>query len=96
MGKRHAEYLLDATVAQAHSRVGGPFIGTRTIRRLRLSAKGRESRRDSSETRQSKGWARWPVILALRQYPQGGVNRTKQPTKSPLSLDGRGIKGEGE
>ena len=39
-----------------HSRVGGPFIGTRTIRRLRLSAESRESLRDSSETRQSTGW----------------------------------------
>ena len=39
--------------AQARSRVVGPFIGTRTIGRLRLSAKSRESRRDSSETRQS-------------------------------------------
>ena len=30
------------------------------------------------------------VILALRQYPQGGA------PPIPLSLDGRGIKGEGE
>ena len=55
-----------------HSRVGGPFIGTRTIRRLRLSAESRESRRDSSETRQSTGrGAAGLVMLALRQYPQG-------------------------
>ena len=40
-------------IPHRHSRVGGPFIGTRTIRRKHLSAKGRESRRDSSETRQS-------------------------------------------
>ena len=24
------------------------------------------------------------VILALRQYPQGGVNKPTQPTESPL------------
>ena len=34
------------------------------------------------------------VILALRQYPQGGDNNINPPI--PLSLDGRGIKGEGE
>ena len=34
------------------------------------------------------------VILALRQYPQGGEDNDAQPY--PLSLDGRGIKGEGE
>ena len=38
-----------------HSRVGGPFIRTRTIRWQHLSAASRESRRDSSETRQSTG-----------------------------------------
>ena len=37
----------------SHSRVGGPFIGTRTIRWQHLPAESRESRRDSSETRQS-------------------------------------------
>ena len=56
-----------------------------------------------------------PVILALRQYPQGGDVATSLRTKSaiqrggraglttiqhnhqyPLSLDGRGIKGEGD
>ena len=40
------------------------------------------------------------VILALRQYPQGGwatrVSKSKTTAKIPLSLDGRGIKGEGE
>ena len=39
-----------------------------------------------------------PVILASRQYPQGGgvtqVSKTTQTT-FPISLDGRGIKGEG-
>ena len=35
------------------------------------------------------------VILASRQYPQGGAT-TRQHNHIPLSLDGRGIKGEGE
>ena len=40
------------------------------------------------------------VILALRQYPQGGrvtrVNKSKPTDRIPLSLDVRGIKGEGD
>ena len=96
LGKRHAEYPPDTTVAQARSResgnLGGGAIrrvmldliqypqggwanttlsnyvqlgpsfprrravyGTRTIRWQHLSAESRESRRDSSETRQSTG-----------------------------------------
>ena len=35
-----------------------------------------------------------PVILDLIQNPQGGV--AIQTNHVPLSLDGRGIKGEGE
>ena len=35
---------------------GRAVYGTRTIRRKRLSAESRESRRDSSETRQTTGW----------------------------------------
>ena len=70
--------------AARHSRVGGPFIGTRMIRWQHLSAESREARRDSSETRQyrermgnatlSTCWIRpWrKLVLALRQYPQGG------------------------
>ena len=37
-----------------------------------------------------------PVILASRQYLQGGAYNKTTPTALPLSLDGRGIKGEGE
>ena len=36
------------------------------------------------------------VILALRQYPQRGATTRHPNHQSPLSLDGRGIKGEGE
>ena len=37
-----------------------------------------------------------PVILALRQYPQGGATTIQHQPTNPLSLDGRGIKGEGD
>ena len=45
---------------------------------------------------QSRGadWA--AVILASRQYPQGGVTTRQPKPPIPLSLDGRGIKGEGD
>ena len=56
-----------------HSRVGGPFIGTRTIRWQHLSAASRESRRDSSETRQSTG-------------RQGDTGEQAKPTISPSPL----------
>ena len=37
------------------------------------------------------------VILASRQYPQGGRRQQDNTNRqNPLSLDGRGIKGEGE
>ena len=60
-------YCLKASMTNParHSRVGGPFIGTRTIRRKRLSAESRESRRDSSETRQSTGWSDGTVSFTL-------------------------------
>ena len=51
--------------------------------------------------RETTGWIeRAAVILASRQYPQDGrVTRVKQAKTTnhiPFSLDGRGIKGEGE
>ena len=36
------------------------------------------------------------VILALRQYPQGRATTRQHNQPNPLSLDGRGIKGEGD
>ena len=36
------------------------------------------------------------VILALRQYPQGRATTRQHNRQNPLSLDGRGIKGEGD
>ena len=46
----------------------------------------------------SNYWLRpWrKLVLASRQYPQGRANNKTKPTTFPLSLDGRGIKGEGE
>ena len=32
------------------------------------------------------------VILALRQYPQGGVKQDNTNRQNPLSLDGRGLR----
>ena len=45
---------------------------------------------------QSRGAVDQPVILASRQYPQGGVATSQNNQQNPLSLDGGGIKGEGE
>ena len=36
------------------------------------------------------------LVLASRQYPQGGETTSQNNRPNPLSLDGRGIKGEGE
>ena len=45
----------------------------------------------SEESKNSAPHFPQTVILASRQYPQGGANnKTKQPTANPLSLDGRG------
>ena len=53
-----------------HPRVGGPFIGTRTIRWQHLPTESRESLRDSLETRQSTG-------------RQGDEGETRQNNHSP-------------
>ena len=45
---------------------------------------------------QSRGEARAAVILASRQYPQGGVTTRQHNQSIALSLDERGIKGEGD
>ena len=70
----HIHLSLDGDLCKTcrHSRVGGPFIGTRTIRWQHLSAESRESRRDSSETHQTTGW---------------GDNKTT-PTNNPSPLMG--------
>ena len=46
------------------------------------------------------GWPSFPTSLTViprgSGNPQGGVDGKTTPTNIPLSLDGRGIKGEGE
>ena len=71
---------------------GGPSFprrravyGTRMIRRLRISAESRESRRDSSETRQSTGWCGCFVLFhPLLPVSGTGTGFDSSPIKRPL------------
>ena len=94
-GTRHAEYLLDTTVAQARCGLDPQSRGVacdvgiqqaKTTNRIPLSLDGRGPKPvpvpdTGSEGEQDNHPS--PVILALRQYPQGGHTTSQNNLQNP-------------